>query len=75
MLIYLLGLKQFGQRVGESLPNLVLDSLRDPLKQTKAHKLILRQPQNGAKLSPKPTPRNKRNITKEKHMKGGHLQR
>ncbi len=35
----------------------------------------LKYPQNGIRLSPKPTPKNKRNKTKEKHKKGGHLQR
>jgi len=35
----------------------------------------LKQPQNGARLSPKPTLRSKRNRTKEKRMRGAHLQR
>ncbi len=34
-----------------------------------------KQPQDGAKLGPKPTPRSKRNRTKENHMRGGRLQR
>jgi hypothetical protein len=37
-----------------------LDELRDPVKQTK-----LKQPKNRIKLSPKPTPRNKRNRTRK----------
>ncbi len=34
-----------------------------------------KQPQTGTKLNLKPTPKSKRNKTKEKHKKGGHLQR
>ncbi len=41
----------------------------------KAQKMKLKQPQNGIKLSPKPTPRSNRSRTREKHKKGGHLQR
>jgi hypothetical protein len=32
-----------------------------------------KQTQNGTKLNLKPTPKNKKNIIKEKHMGGGHL--
>jgi hypothetical protein len=35
----------------------------------------LKWPQNGVKLNPKPTLRNKRNRTKEKHKKRKHMQR
>jgi hypothetical protein len=59
----------------KNLLNLVLDGLKDPMKQTKAHETRLKQPQNGTTLGPKPTPRNKRNRTKKKHMKGKHLQK
>jgi hypothetical protein len=45
------------------------------MKQMRACETRFKQPQNGAKLSPKLTPRNKRNRTREKHKKGGHLQR
>jgi hypothetical protein len=45
------------------------------MKQMKAHKTKFKQPQNGIKLSLKPTPRSNRNKTREKHKKGGHLQR
>jgi hypothetical protein len=45
------------------------------MKQMRAHKTKFKQPQNGARLSPKLTPRNKRNRTREKHERGGHLQR
>jgi hypothetical protein len=45
------------------------------MKQTKAHETRLKQPQNGVRLNSKPTLRNKGNRTKEKHRKGGHLQR
>jgi hypothetical protein len=34
-----------------------------------------KQPQNGVKLSSKSTSRNKRNRIREKHKRGGHLQR
>jgi hypothetical protein len=40
------------------------------MKQTKAHETRFKQPQNGTKFNPKPTPRNKRNRTKEKHKEG-----
>jgi hypothetical protein len=45
------------------------------MKQTRACETIFKQPQNGVRLSPKPTPRSKMNRIKEKHRKGGHLQR
>jgi hypothetical protein len=45
------------------------------MKQTKARETRFKQPQNGAKLGLKPTPRSKRNKTSEKHKKGGYLQR
>jgi hypothetical protein len=45
------------------------------MKQTRACETIFKQLQNGVKLSPKPTPRSKMNRTREKHRKGGHLQR
>jgi hypothetical protein len=35
----------------------------------------LKQPQNGIKLNLKPTPKSKRNKTREKHKRGGHLER
>jgi hypothetical protein len=75
MLIYMLGLEQFGQGVSENLLDLVLDGSRDRMEQMRACEMKLKQPQNGARLSPKPTPRSKRNNTREKHRRGGHLQR
>jgi hypothetical protein len=45
------------------------------MKQTKAHEMKLKQPQNGARLNAKPMPKSKRNKTKEKHMRGKYLQR
>jgi len=75
MLIRMSGFEQFSQGVNESLLDLSLDGLRDFMKQTWAHETKLKQPQNGAKLSPKATLRNKKNKTKENHKKGGHLQR
>jgi hypothetical protein len=59
----------------KSLPDLVLDGLKDPTKQTKACELRFKQPQNGARLNPKPAPRNKRNKIKKNHRKRGHLQK
>jgi len=53
----------------KSLPDLVLDGLKDPTKQTKACELRFKQPQNGARLNPKPAPRNKRNKIKKNHRK------
>jgi hypothetical protein len=38
---------------------LILDGSRDPIKQMKAHKMRLKQPQNGVRLNLKPTPRTK----------------
>jgi hypothetical protein len=35
----------------------------------------LKQPQNGTRMNLNPTSKNKKNKTREKHMKGGHLQR
>ncbi len=55
--------------------DLVLDGSRDFMKQKRAREMRLKQPQNGAKLGPKLTPRSKRIKTKEKHKKGRHLQR
>jgi hypothetical protein len=52
-----------------------MDDSRDPMKQMRACETKLKQPQNGIKLSLKPTPRNKRNRTKEKHKRGRHLER
>jgi hypothetical protein len=45
------------------------------MKQTKARKTKFKQPQNGIRLNLKSTPKGKRNKTKEKHMKGGCMQR
>jgi hypothetical protein len=50
--------------------NLVLDGLRDLMKQMRACETRFKQPQNGAKLSSKLTLRNKRNRIREKHKKG-----
>jgi hypothetical protein len=45
------------------------------MKQMKAYEMRFKQPQNGARLSPKPTPRSKRNAIKEKHKRGRHLKK
>jgi len=55
----------------KNLPNFILDGLRVLMKQTKAQQTRLKQPQNGTRLIPKPTPKSKRKRTKEKHKKGG----
>jgi hypothetical protein len=59
----------------KKLPNLVLDGSKHPLEQTRAHETKFKQTQNGVRLSSKLTLRNKRNKTREKHERGGHLQR
>jgi hypothetical protein len=59
----------------KNLFDFVLDASKDPMKQIKARKTRLKQPQNGARLSPKLTPKIKRNKTRDKHKRGGHLQR
>jgi hypothetical protein len=59
----------------KNLLSLILDDSKDLTEQTKAHKGGFKQSQNGTRLSLKPTPRSKRNRTKEKHKKGRHLQR
>jgi len=45
------------------------------MNQTRAHETRFKQPQKGARLGLKPTPISKRNRTKEKHMRGRHLQK
>jgi hypothetical protein len=45
------------------------------MKQTTHMKGDSNNPKNGVKLNLKPTLRNKTNKTREKHMKGGQLQR
>jgi hypothetical protein len=59
----------------KSLFDLILDGLRVPTKQTKACETIFKQPQNGARLNPKPTPRSKKNKIKENHKKKRHLKK
>ncbi len=58
--------------------NLILDGSQGdgsqgPMKQMKAYEMNLKQPQNEIRLGPKLTPISKRNTTKEKHKRGGHL--
>jgi hypothetical protein len=59
----------------KNLFDFILDGSRDPMKQMKARKTRLKQPQNGARLNPKLAPKNKRNRIEDKHKRGGHLQR
>jgi hypothetical protein len=59
----------------KSLPKFVLHGLRDCKKPTKAFETRLKQPQNGIRLSSNPALRSKRNRTKEKYKKRGHLQK
>lgn len=42
------------------MPNLVLNSLKDLMKQMKKCEMSFKQPQNEVRLNPKPTPRSKR---------------
>jgi hypothetical protein len=44
--------------------DLILDGSKDPMKQSKAHKMSLKQPQNEIKLNLKATRRNKGDKTK-----------
>jgi hypothetical protein len=46
------------------MPDLILDGSKDPMKQSKAHKMSFKQPQNEVKLNLEATPRNKRDRTK-----------
>jgi hypothetical protein len=55
--------------------DLILDDLRDPMKQLKACEMNVKKPQNEVRLSLKPTPRSKGDRTKVKHKKGEHLQK
>jgi hypothetical protein len=53
--------------------NLILDGLRYSMKQSKTHKMSLKQPQNKTELNPKSTPRSKGDKTIMEHKKKGHL--
>jgi hypothetical protein len=53
--------------------NLILNGSKDSMKQSKTHKMSLKQPQNKAKLNPKSTPRSKGDKTRVKHKNKGHL--
>jgi len=53
--------------------NLILDGLRYSMKQSKTHKMSLKQPQNKTELNPKSTPRSKGDKTIVEHKKKGHL--
>jgi len=55
--------------------DLILDGSKNPMKQTRACEMKIKQPQNGVKLNPKPTPKSKRNRIREKHKKKKHMQR
>jgi len=57
------------------LLDLVLNDLKDLAEQIRAHETRFKQPQNGVGLSSKPTPRSKKNRTREKHKKKRHLQK
>jgi len=37
----------------KGMPNLVLNGLKDPIKETKAWEIKFKQPQNGVQLTPK----------------------
>jgi hypothetical protein len=57
----------------KNLVNLILDGSKVCMKQTKACKMKLKQPQNGTRLNMKLTSKKKK--TKEKHKKKKHLQK
>jgi hypothetical protein len=63
------------QSRGKRKSDLIVGGSKDPMKQTKAHEMKLKQPQNAVRLSLKLTLGSKRNITNEKHRREGHLQR
>jgi hypothetical protein len=54
----------------KSLFDLVLDGPKDFMKEMRACETSLKQPENKARLCPKPTPRGKKNKAREKHKKG-----
>jgi hypothetical protein len=64
MLICPLDFKQFSQGETKSLLDLVLDGLKDFMKQLKACEMKFKQPQNKVRLSLNPTPKNKGNRTR-----------
>jgi len=70
-----IGFEQFDQGVGEKLLDLVLNVSKVLKKQMKTRETRLQQPQNGVRLNPKPTLRNKKNKTTKKHKKRKHLQK
>ncbi len=55
--------------------DLVMNGLRDPMKQTKAHETSFKQPENEIRLSPKLILRSKKDKTKVWHKRGRHLQK
>ncbi len=55
--------------------NLVLDGLKDLMKQARAHKTSLNQSQYETKICLKPTLKNKGDRNKVEHKRGGHLQK
>jgi hypothetical protein len=59
----------------KSLLDFILNDLKDLVEQTRAHETRFKQPQNGVGLSSKPTPRSKRNRTREKHKERRYLQK
>jgi hypothetical protein len=50
----------------DDLPDFILDDSRD-LETNESSKTRFKQPENGVRLSSKPTLKNKRNKTREKH--------
>jgi hypothetical protein len=52
-----------------------MDGSLVPMKQTKACEIRLKQHLNGITMDLKPTPRIKKNRTKEKHERGGYLKK
>ncbi len=57
------------------MPNLVMDSLKDLMKQPRACKTNLKQPQYEIRICSKPTFKNKGDRMKVEHKKGTHLQK
>jgi hypothetical protein len=59
-----LNFEQFDEKVSENMSDLILNGLKDLMKQMKAHETSFKQPQNEIRLSPKPTPKSKRDRTR-----------
>jgi hypothetical protein len=74
MLIYSSNLEQFDQKVNEKLAWLHHGWFEGSYETNKCTQNKTQIAPNGVKLNSKPTLKDKRNRTKKKHKKGGHMQ-